>query len=237
MNIPLGTIALATAVVAALVSLWICSVEKLKGLNWIWRVVLVAAAAVLLHVASVFLEDWRSETFGERIQGLWLEIFNEFPNESQKYSIAFIEYNKRYDCLNSGGHGYAATGECVSVWTSDVFVPHSRKNQCLLTYTGDIFDTAHDITGQGLMRFDPPGWVKGRGAFQNGSGSFHEAYAKHEKVSYKLRRITPHLCQEVLGKDSLEEEDYGKFIRCYHDKYGENGKRVIGKNQPEVPSL
>jgi hypothetical protein len=217
MGIPVETGALVTTIVAALSSLMIDQIKAVRSVHWAMRAIVVAAAATLLYVCSAFLTDAISDTFEERIQGLWLETFNEPPNENQKYSIAFIEYKKSSDQINSGGFGYTATGELVSEWTCDAFVPNPRNNQCLLTYTGDIYGVAHDISGQGLMRFDPPGWIKGTGPFQNGSGFFHEAYTQHQKVPYKLSRITSDLCFDVLGKESMEQRDYPEFIRRYHE--------------------
>ncbi len=232
MGIPVEPGALVTTIVAALSSLAIDRIKAVRSVPWTMRVIVVAAVATALYLCSAFLTDAVSDSFEKRIQGLWLETFNEPPNENQKYSIAFIEYKKIFGQMNSGGFGYTPTGELVSEWTCDTFVPNPRNNQCLLTYAGDIYGVAHDITGQGLMRFDPPGWAKGKEYFQNGSGFFHEAYTQHQKVPFKLRRITVDLCREVLSKDSLEQADYPDFIRCYHEKYGKSseGPEVAGRD-------
>ena len=216
MQIPVEAGALVTTIIAAVSSLVMDQIKAIRSMHWGLRVVVVAAVAIILYLCSAFLVDAVSHSFEERLQGLWLEVFNEPPNENQRYSIAFIEYKRSYGQMNSGGFGYTATGELVSEWTCDAFVPNPRDSQCLLTYSGDIYGKAHDITGQGLMRFDPPGWVKGGGCFQNGSGFFHEAYTQHQKVPFKLRRITVDLCQEMLNRDGLEQADYPEFIRCYH---------------------
>jgi hypothetical protein len=219
MGIPVESGALVTTIVAAISSLLIDHAKTVRNIHWAWRGTIVVAVATLLYLGSAVIADAFSHRFEKRIEGLWLEIFNEPPNENQEYSIAFIKYNETFSQIVSGGRGYTAAGELVSEWTCDTFVPNPRDNQCLLTYRGDIYNVAHDISGQGLMRFDPPSWVHTSGPFENGSGYFHEAYTKHEKVPYKLRRITPDMCQDMLGKHTFEQDDYPEFIRSYHRRF------------------
>ena len=171
--------------------------------------ILVSAIIVIIFSTSFFFISefalfaikWNS--FSRKIQGTWIlitESQNKNAMEHFPYSIASTKFDFIRKELEYSGFSFDEIGKITAEWKSIFTESREKQNKITYVYEGHVFNEQSDpTTGVGYVRF----YSNSKREYITGTGNYRGAANDYKPVYYKLLKITPELCQELISKNEV----------------------------------
>jgi hypothetical protein len=188
--------------------------------NIIISALIVIVASVAFFLFSEFLLYLiKHDSFERKIQGNWVlitESQNKNAMEHFPYSISSIKFDFIKKELKYSGFSFDENGKITAEWKSVFIEAREKENKITYVYEGHIFNELSDPTvGIGYVRF----FSNSNGEYITGTGNYRGAANDYKPVYYKMIKLTPALCTELISKkDIMDTSDMKNLILKFKDR-------------------
>lgn len=182
-------------------------------------VMVIIFAALFFSLSQVIMYFLNFNKFERLIQGSWISITEDNTESGQNsfpYSLCEFKYNDAKKLLTYSGFSFSPNGKIAAEFKSTLIEPRPNNRKIIYVYEGHAFNSQKDTTiGLGFVRF----FANSKGKYFTATGHFRGAGNAYKPIFYKLIRLTPDLCQELIKKDNvLNARDMKNIIMKFKDR-------------------
>lgn len=182
-------------------------------------IIVIVSSIIFFLLSEILMYFIKHDSFERKIQGNWIlitESQNKNAMENFPYSISSTKYDFLKKELKYSGFSFDGNGKITAEWKSIFIESREKENKITYVYEGHVFNEQSDPTvGIGYVRF----FSNSKGNYITGTGNYRGAANDYKPVYYKMLRLTPELCNELISKnDVVNTSDMKNLILKLKDR-------------------